>query len=205
LWYVDDKLKTAAPPLLPIFRSALQAQILARLYLHAEEQATAKQLAESAGVTVAGVHKELSRLVSAGLVEAEDVGRTRVFRAARESPLYAPLRSLLERTVGVEEILRDRLTRLDGVEAAAIYGSWASGEVRPESDIDLLVIGEVDYGELASVVTEAERRAGREIGLSLFSRDELRQHLQRAGFLSRVLGGELIELVGSIREVARAA
>ena len=83
----------------------------------------------------ASVHRELHRALDAGLLEREAVGRTFRYVPATTSPLYEPLRQLLDRTVGVEAELATVLGSLPGVDAAVLHGSYARGtRVRPTSE-----------------------------------------------------------------------
>lgn len=195
---------SAAPRALPIFRSPEQAQILTRLYLNSER---AWEFSELAGIGArATVDRELSRLLASGLVTVERVGRTRIFRAPVDSPLFEPLRQLLERTFGAEIQLREGLAGRDDVEAAAVFGSWARGEAGPSSDIDLLVIGTATQERLETDLRPISKLAGREINIVIFPRNELRRRLDAgSGFLGAILDGPLIALVGDIRDsVAQA-
>ena len=91
------------------------------------EPLTTTELRERLGASGASLHRELERLTNAGIVESETIGRAKRHRAAPDSPLSAPLRDLVLRTMGVEADLARRFAALDGVEAAAIYGSWRAG------------------------------------------------------------------------------
>ena len=195
---------SAAPRALPIFRSPEQAEILTRLYLNSERS---WEFSELAGIGArATVDRELRRLLASGLVTVERVGRTRLFRAPVDSPLYEPLRQLLERSFGAEVQLRNGLAGRDDVDAAAIFGSWARGEARPSSDIDLLVIGTATQERLERDLRPVSKSAGREINLVIFPRDELRRRLDAgSGFLRAILEGPLIALVGDVRDGTRQA
>lgn len=192
-------MRTQAPPLLPIFRSNLQAQVLAALLLDDEPQLTTSELRERTGATPASLHRELKRLEGAGLIEHEAIGRANRYHAATDSPLHEPLVELLRRTLGVEPLLSQRLSVVDGVEAAAIFGSWAQGNVTEGSDIDLLVIGDVDRGDLLAAVRSVEDVAAREIDVTAYRREEFDRRVEAgSGFLRTVLRGPLIELVGKV-------
>src|SRR5688572_16881038 len=115
-------MRTAPPSQLPLFRSELQAELLAILLLGTEGPVTTAELRARTGATASSLHRELARLEHAGLVEQDRVGRAKRYRPARDSPLYEPLRELLERTLGVEQLLRERLAALSEVESAAIFG-----------------------------------------------------------------------------------
>lgn len=192
-------MRTAPPPLLPIFRSDLQARLLAILLLGDGAPIATSRLAESTGASAASLNRELRRLEDAGIVEHERVGRSKLYRAARASPLHAPLRELVARTLGVEPLLRSRLDELPGVRAAALFGSWAAGRAAPESDIDLLVVGDVDRDRLLREVRDVERVAGREINVTAYRPDEFaRRRRERSGFLATVLSRPLTPLVGDV-------
>lgn len=192
-------MRTQAPPLLPIFRSDLQARVLAALLLDDEPRLTTSELRERTGATPASLHRELKRLEGAGLIEHEAIGRANRYQAATDSPLHEPLVELLRRTLGVEPLLSERLAAVDGVETAAIFGSWAAGTATDGSDIDLLVIGDVDRDALLAAVRAVEDVAAREIDVTAYRREEFDRRVEAgSGFLRTVLRGPLIELVGKV-------
>ena len=83
--------------------------------------------------------------------------------------------------------------------AAAIFGSWAEGHTTAGSDIDLLVVGDVDRGELLAAAPEVGRLAGREIDVTAYRPDEFADKIASgSGFLTTVLRGPLLPLVGDL-------
>jgi predicted nucleotidyltransferase len=191
-------MRTRAPAALPLFRSELQAEVLAALVLDGGRGLTIGELAERTGATRSSLHRELDRLLRAGILEREVTGRTGTYSLA-DSPLREPLAMLIDRTLGVEQELVRRLDALGGVDGAAIYGSWASGEIGPASDIDVLVVGDVEPDAVFEALRPLERRAGREINVKLYSRDELRERLaDGSGFLRTILDRPLRMLVGEL-------
>lgn len=167
------------------------------MLLHPDESYAIADLARQLGVTYMAVRRELHRMLDAGIVERDALGRPGLYRASVASPLFEPLRQLIERSVGVEPLLREILERADGVEAAAIFGSWARGQVDAQSDIDLLVVGEFDYGSLVGELMALQERTGREISLVSMRPDEFRQQ-QKSGFMRQVLSEPMQMLIGSI-------
>jgi len=199
-------MRASRPPArLPIFRSAEQARLLQRLYLWPGRDWTFQELAQG-GLSSATVDRELAVLVQAGMVAAERVGRTRIFTAQTRSPLYRPLRQLLERTLGAEVLLQQALRQVEGVDAAAIFGSWAAGSSSDESDLDLLVVGDIDYNRLVEATQPVGRALGRELNVVSYSTREMMEKLAGAdGFLTRVLERPIVNLVGNIQEVVGAS
>lgn len=190
--------RTGAPSLLPLLRSRTQAELLQRLFLQPEREWTVAELAGVIEVTEMTVRRELHRLVDAAVCEVRHVGRTAVYRADQGSPLFEPLQQLVERSVGVEAQLRSFLDGVDGVRAAAIYGSWARGAVDAESDIDLLVIGDVDYGRLVEGLIDLRERVGRDINPVVMRPGELTERLgEGSGFAADLVASPLQPLLGT--------
>jgi predicted nucleotidyltransferase len=190
-------MRTKALPILPIFRSSLQARLLALLFLHSEREWPGAELARRIGAPRQTVNDEMRRLEAAGLVVASETGTAKLYRAATESPLYEPLRELVEKTLGVEVALKRVLGEVPGIEVAVIYGSWAAERLRPASDIDVLVVGDASFDEVADAVREVEELAGREIGINVYTREELDEQLRSgSGFVRNVLSAEMKPLVG---------
>jgi predicted nucleotidyltransferase len=88
------------------------------------------------------------------------------------------------------------------IEAAFVYGSQASGKVAASSDVDLAVVGDVDEMALHKAVGRAERHLGRPVNYTLLSRREFqRRKKEKGGFLTRILHGPKIEVLGSLDEI----
>lgn len=194
-------MRTTIPTKLPVFRSDSQLRLLALLILDPERSKTAAELEKAIGLPPASVNRELRRATEAGILVRDESNRPHRYSAATASPLFEPLAALLERTVGVEVRLRRELEGMPGIEAAAIHGSWAAGPVRPDSDVDLLVLGDVDGSELRPKLRRLGRELGRRIDLTLMDREELRERYRSGeGFVRRMLDGPLTLLTGDVRE-----
>lgn len=194
--------RSGSPSLLPLLRSTTQARLLELLLLDAEREYSVGELSNELGVTEMSVRRELDRMLDAGILERRYVGRLGLFQASEASPLYAPLRELLERSVGVEPLLRAELEQFPGVQAAAIFGSWAREQVDATSDVDLLVLGDVDYGELVSRLSQLQDRAKREINVVAMSPDEFRERIaEGSGFLRDIMSSPVKVLVGDLQHI----
>jgi predicted nucleotidyltransferase len=194
-------MRTPVPSVLPLFRSELQLRILAQIFEQGGPVA-ARQLVDSLEAPAASVHRELMRARDAGVIVREAVGRTQLYRPATDSPLYEPLRELLKRTVGVDAELHAALAEEPNVVAAAVHGSYASAAgVRPQSDVDLLVIGDVDYRRLRKRLRDVERHTGRRVDPVIYETAEARA-LYRSGngFIRGVLEGPHTDIVGNVAE-----
>ncbi len=91
----NSQMRTAAPPLLPIFRSQLQGELLA-LVLLGQDQMTVSDLARRLGAPFATVAREVNRLEGAGLLRSRRVGRARQIAVDDDNPAVRPLRELCD-------------------------------------------------------------------------------------------------------------
>ena len=196
-------LPTDAPP---IFRSELQLRLLALMFLEPDRTWTTPDLAKRLDATPVTTHRELRRALDSGLLVREAIGRTYLYRVTTNSPLYEPLRLLLERTVGIEVQLRRALEDIPGVEAAFIHGSFASRvKIKPTSDIDLIVLGNADPHTLRRRIRQVESQLGREIDLLAYSRAEFVSLAESGNSLARgIIRGPVTPLIGS-SDALRAA
>lgn len=187
-----------SPPLLaPIFRSDVQARLLEVALLDGEYSLSG--LAERAEVTYPTAHREVQRLLEAGILAERKVGRTRLIRGNPESPLVPPLAEILTIAAGPVPLLRDELAGIAGIESAFIYGSFAARMLRVDgaapNDIDLMVIGgpsaEAVYGACARV----EDAVRRPVNPTILTRAEL---LADSGFLTNVRERPVVPVIGAL-------
>lgn len=156
-----------------------------------------RELARELGWSATTVGQELDRLERTGILTSERVGRARRYRVDDQSPIASEIRSLVQKTIGVEARIRDAIADLPGIEEAFLYGSYARGDERATSDLDLFVIGSVDHELLSERLADVERELGRDVNVASYERGEL-ERLRGEGdfFIERVLEGSRVPLIG---------
>jgi predicted nucleotidyltransferase len=186
-----------------MFRSDMQVELLGLLLLQPARTWTLDELSERLRAPSSSVHRELHRLLDAGIVVRDARRRPHSFSAATEAPAYGALRDLLELTTGVPQRLARELGGVPGIVAAAIHGSWATGHVRHDSDLDVIVVTDGDRRAARRAVRRLGQAVGREVDVSVLSREELAD-LRRAHnpFLGKILHGPRIDIVGDLADVA---
>ena len=178
---------------------AARVKVLAFLLLNSSEECHLREIARRAGVPLQAAQRELANLERIALLQRTKRGRQVFFRVDTSHPLFPELRALLLKSDGLALPLREALEHVRGVEAAAIYGSVASGTDTGRSDIDLLVVGTVDAIALHESISAVEDRLGRPINYTVLTPKELgARKRKREPFLTRVLSGDLIPVLGDL-------
>lgn len=166
-------MRTSAPPLLPIFRSRLQGDLLARVLLQ-PGSLTVSALARELAAPVPTVQREVSRLEDAGILVTQHVGRARLIEPNDANPVVRPLRDLVLLAFGPRQVIAEEFAVLGPAEVL-IFGSWAAryrGEPgSPPGDVDVLVIGQADREEVFDAAQRSEGRLGREVNTTVVSVD----------------------------------
>jgi predicted nucleotidyltransferase len=164
----------------------------------AEAPIVGAKLARELHLMPNAVWLELDRLARLGMVEAgEKVGRAKPYYLNQRFPLLPGLRSIVQYATGVVALLREQLSDRDDIDVAFVYGSLAAGDDRPESDVDLMVIGEISGRDLSSAVGKVERATRREINQMHYSREEFsRRRAEGGSFLPTVLDGPKVFVKG---------
>ncbi len=154
-------------------RSRIRQRILALLIDDPGHRRHLRAIARSVGTSAGTAARELGRLEKAGLVTRTREGGQVYFQAQTENPLYGPIREIVRQTVGAPDVIRRSLAGLEGVDRASIFGSYARGHTRVDSDVDLLVIGAPDRDSLTDRLEAAGREIGRPVNEVVMTSPEL--------------------------------
>ena len=192
---------SAADALFP----AVRQRVLAVLFGSPDRSFYANELIALARSGTGAVQRELASLLAAGLVTVRDQGNQKHYQANAASPVFAELRGLVLKTVGLADVLRAALAPLeDQVAAAFVYGSVARQQDTAASDVDVLIVSDaLGYAEVFGALESAAQTLGRAINPTLYTRAELaRRRAQDNAFVTRVLDQPRIWLMGD-EEVLR--
>ena len=192
---------SAADALFP----AVRQRVLAVLFGSPDRSFYANELIALARSGTGAVQRELASLLAAGLVTVRDQGNQKHYQANAASPVFAELRGLVLKTVGLADVLRAALAPLeDQVAAAFVYGSVARQQDTAASDVDVLIVSDaLGYAEVFGALEGAAQTLGRTINPTLYTRAELaRRRAQDTAFVTRVLDQPRIWLMGD-EEVLR--
>ena len=126
-------------------------------------------------------------------------------RANQESPVFPELKTLVAKTVGVFQLLRSALEPLsDRIQLAFVYGSLAKQEETALSDVDLMVVGQVELDEVLARLHAVEKQIQRPINPTVSSSEDFQTKLASGShFVTSILRGPKLFIVGDENELGR--
>jgi DNA-binding transcriptional ArsR family regulator len=179
-----------------LFGAEARVAVLTWLCQHPDEPVHTRELARRCGLTPNQASQQLHRLERVGLLRSRRVGRNRVYEVDPDFPLLPELRSIMLKTTGLAGRLQEGLANLP-IEVAFIFGSVAAGDDSWESDVDLLVVGEVSGRALAAVTQPLQAEIGRAINAVRYRPSEFRAKVKANDpFLSRVFEEPMVFVKG---------
>jgi predicted nucleotidyltransferase len=190
-------------PILDALFPLVRQELLAATLLAPDKWWYMSELASHLKTSLSSLQRELNSLSASGVLERRRDGRRTYYKARRDSPVFGDLRELLLKTAGIVPALKSELRRFGKrIRWAAIYGSIARSEEVGQSDIDLLVVGEIATVDLVPVLRRTERQFGRKVNVKLYSEKEFRDKMRGSDhFIKSVLRSKLVSLIGSLDEL----
>jgi predicted nucleotidyltransferase len=179
----------------------LQMQILATLCSQPDREFGMSELGVILRRQPGVFQRGLNSLEDQGYVSSRRRGNQRLFRINRGHPFFPEIRKIAEKSLGAESLLGSLVNKISGVTLAFIYGSYVEDRMRPDSDIDLLIVCENDAAEesLLDGLPAVERKLQREVNYKLYRPDEFRRRRQSGDpFLNEVLSGRHVVLKGDV-------
>jgi predicted nucleotidyltransferase len=183
--------------------SKLRAKVLGWLFSHPDERYFVRQLTALLKEDSTNVSRELARLEKTGILVSTTEGRQKYYQANRQSPLFNELHGLMLKTVGVADIIKKALEpRMADIKLAFIFGSVARKAENRFSDIDLLVVGDITFGEVVDLISTAEEALSRELNPVVHTLAEFNRRLSENHYFIRdVLSGDKIFVIGDENEL----
>lgn len=177
--------------------------ILAATLLQPDKAWYLSELARRMGVPSSSLQRELRDLEEAGVLKMYRRGRMAYYQANTDSPIYPELRGLMVKTAGLVDVLADVLEPFSrNLRTVFVYGSIARGGEQGDSDVDLMVVGNVAPVDLAAALRKARDLLGREVNPAVYTPAEFAKKRSASDhFLTRVLNNPKMFVFGSSDEL----
>lgn len=177
-------------------KSKLERKLLSYFLLNIEEKLYLHEIARKLDVNPANLDKKLKQLESKQLFKSEFQGNQKYYYINKKFPLLKEYRSIINKTEGIEIILKNALQNISGVKEVYIFGSYAKDSFDISSDIDLLIIGDADPLKLSKKIAEIEREMNREINIVQMSEKEYAEKkLNNNPLIKEIFNSNYIQLI----------
>jgi len=180
-----------------LITSKSRVEILTWFVTHPGERFHYNELIRILKASPPSIQKELKRLEEAGFLISVKEANVRFYWVNQDFALYPELKGIIFKTTGLADFLRQELPVSENIKAAFIYGSVAKNLEDAKSDVDFMVIGDIDENELHDAVSKAEAELGREVNFSLFAPVEWKNRIKSEdSFITDVLRNPKIFVIG---------
>ncbi|MCF7860355.1 nucleotidyltransferase domain-containing protein [Patescibacteria group bacterium] len=150
--------------------------------------------------------KYLDNLVEENILLDTRRGNMRFFRLNKKYPLYEEIKSIVSKTIGLENELKELIDKLDNVECAFVFGSIAKKTENSNSDVDLMLIGNINQDALTTIISPLEGKIAREINYHIYSNQEIVKKIEEHdGFISNIFSSPIIKLKGNPYDFTRTS
>jgi uncharacterized protein len=185
------KLSRHPSSLTSIFPSPAMARLVVFFAVHPGQRFHLRELMRLTGLPSASLQAELRRLTGMKALKREDEGGRAIFTADETHPAWRAWMLLLRSCGRPADVLREALVDASGIEGAFVFGSMARGDARPDSDLDVFLVGDEGARRHASrLLSEAAYLVAPELDVISYDRDELQDRLRSGNaFVRRVVGG----------------
>ena len=177
----------------------VRQRVLAVLFGAPDRSFYANEVIALAQSGTGAVQRELAGLSQAGLLTVSKQGNQKHYQANAAAPVFAELRGLVLKTMGLADVLRAALAPLGNeISIAFVFGSIAKQTDTAQSDVDLLVVSDsLGYADLFAALEDATRTLGRTINPAIYTQAEFAARLQGDNaFVHRAMQQPKIWLMG---------
>ena len=150
-----------------------QQRMLTPLFLHPNSDYSLTELLKFYGSGRGAGQHQIEKLVDAGVLVERKMGNQRRLSINKGFSLYPELLAICHKSFGLVERFRNALTDLrHEIDEAFIFGSVARNEDKHTSDVDIMIIGQLQQAEVMDRIVSLENEIGRSIHVNLYEPDE---------------------------------
>jgi predicted nucleotidyltransferase len=173
-------------------KSKIRKKIILSFVYNQGKEFYLSEIARRTRTSAGTAQRELNRLLAQDFITFRKKGNLNIYSLNEDYGLLDEIRSIIRKTFGIEVMLGQELSKVKGVQFAFLFGSYAKGSLKSDSDIDLFIIGTPEEDAVFQAIRKVEDSAGREINYHLADEAEFAEKSQRNSFYREILDRPLM-------------
>jgi predicted nucleotidyltransferase len=113
-----------------------------------------------------------------GILTKEKKGNLSLFRTCKNCPYLKELTGLYLKTEGFLESIKKALENKKNIRYSFVFGSTAKEKINEKSDIDLMIIGDLDETEIIGEILNIQKKIKREINFIVWDNNDFRKKIE---------------------------
>jgi len=177
-----------------LFTSKARVKVLGFLFF-TKEESHVREISRETKTPVSAVSREIDNLESLGIVAKKD----NVLRLNKDSPIIDDLKNIFIKTDYVVKPLKKAFEDIEA-DYVFVYGSFAKGDYKERSDLDLFIVGGVSQKDVLKLIKPVEEAIKREINVVVWPLTDLKK--KKAGsFVKDIAKNKIIMVKGNLDEL----
>src|SRR4030043_1425591 len=137
-----------------LIASKTRIKLLVSLFFNPDSRSYLRELAKEFKVSTNSVREELNQLTETRFLTSKKDGRQVYYMANRKHPLFPELRSMVNKVMGLDQVIDGIVNRIGDLELAYIMDDYAEG--KETGILDLLLVGKIDENHLNDLSRNTE-------------------------------------------------
>jgi predicted nucleotidyltransferase len=177
------------------FRSKITIKILRYFFLNPQKSRYINELANILDLDVGNLFRKLKELEQEGILYSEMRGNQKYYGLNKNYLLLKEIKKAYNSKNGLPNLLKRKLNKLQDLEKAYLFGSYAQDNLQQESDIDILLVGDHSSLEAKRLILPLQKDIGREINIVDMSAKELETRKRKKDeFIQNIFSHKFIKI-----------
>lgn len=184
--------------------SKVRVKLLKIFFQNPEKIFYVRELVRMADEEINAIRRELIRMENNNMVYKEGRGNRLYYGFKKDYLYYSELLQLVVKSSGLGGAIIKERNRLGKIKYCLLSGKFARKRPHQDTDVDLLLIGDIVMTQIAALIDTHEKENGRQVNYSVMTADEFDfRKKRRDPFLTQILMGSRIMLIGDEEELVR--
>lgn len=179
-----------------LFSSEARVKILGYLFFNNKESYI-REISRKLKLYPSAVKREIDNLVGIGIIEKEN----NKIILNQDNNIIIDLKNLFLKTDFIIYPIKEALNNKK-IEFAFVFGSFARGEYREDSDVDLMIVGNINQEYVFNLLRNAEEKIKREINPVVWTIENLKKE-RNSGFVKDIFKKGIIMIKGDENELRK--